>query len=166
MKPKNHSIEKRKSFSIFHPFVASKCQCLVFFFLRESQPGGLCALEILERRCRLRTRFEILVTEFFQAKVIGVMESWGAYGAADTFSRLVGLRFFRAKRTCNPVKDVWIHSDVFDVWVVVFLLFHIFFWVDTFTKNTPTSLILTRIKPRKPHKRHYTITGSPCIWVI
>ena len=75
-----------------------------FCFKMESQPGGFGGWQMLERR--LRTRFEILVTEFFQAKVIGVMESWGAYGAADTFSRLVGLRFFRAKRTCNPVKDV------------------------------------------------------------
>lgn len=58
------------------------------------------------------------------------------------------------------MKDFWIHSDVFDVWVVVFLLVRNFFWVDTFTKNTPTSLILTRIKPGKPHKRHQFKTPS------
>ena len=152
MKPKKSFNWKRKSSSIFHPFVGSNNMSIFgwFLFKRESQPGGFCALEILERRCRLRTRFEILVTEFFQAKVSGgSWESWGAgHGAADTFSRLV-------------VKDFWIHSDVFDVWVVVFLLVRNFFWVDTFTKNTPTSLILTRIKPRKPHKRHQFKTPSP-----
>ena len=48
----------------------------------ECQPGGFCGNS--DDLFRMRTRFEILVTEFFQAKV---MWSWGHDGSSAEADR-------------------------------------------------------------------------------